>query len=313
MSSKGLPVVLMPAFTIPLANFLNGKTGASPQAIKRNDAPFTAPSARVLIVDDNLTNLKVAEGLLTQYRMRLDTCESGKDAIALAKAVRYDLIFMDHMMPEMDGIQATQALRAIKACERTPIVALTANAVVGMREMFLKNGMDDFLSKPIDRAKLYAILRKWLPTEKQQTSFVPSDDEERLSAGAYLPFAPVDGVDLERCFGNNGSNRDAFLDVIHTYVGRSRLLIEKLRDPGANLSEYAVYIHELKGSSYGICANKAGKMAESLELAAGRGDIETVKLGNCVFISTMETLLSNLRAVEDSLRKMQTSAFVSNS
>jgi signal transduction histidine kinase/CheY-like chemotaxis protein len=312
LSSKGLPVVLMPAFTIPLANFLNGKTGASPQALKRQDAPFTAPSARVLIVDDNLTNLKVAEGLLMQYKMRMDTCESGKDAIALAKAVRYDLIFMDHMMPEMDGIQTTQALRAIKACERTPIVALTANAVVGMREMFLKNGMDDFLSKPIDRAKLYAILRKWLPTEKQQTAFVPGDDEEKLFTNSYLPFTPIDGADLERCFGNNGSNREAFLDVIHTYVARSRLIIEKLRDPGSNLSEYFVYIHELKGSSYGICAHKVGKMAESLEQAAERGDIETVKLGNCVFIATVETLLSNLRAVEESMRRAQSGSLVRN-
>ncbi|MDR0867995.1 MAG: response regulator [Planctomycetota bacterium] len=129
---------------------------------------FTAPAARVLVVDDIATNLKVAKGLLADYQMQIDTCLSGADAVALARKNEYDLIFMDHMMPEMDGIEATKLIRELGERERNlPIVALTANAVSGMREMFLASGFNDFLSKPIDTEKLNALLEQWLPPIKR--------------------------------------------------------------------------------------------------------------------------------------------------
>jgi len=129
-------------------------------------AVFHAPDAKILIVDDIAINLKVAKGLMSPYNMQVDMCLSGAEAIEMIKEKDYDLVFMDHMMPEMDGIKATKIIRKFNA--EIPIVALTATAVVGMKEMFLENGFDDFLSKPIDTRKLNEILEKWIPKNKQE-------------------------------------------------------------------------------------------------------------------------------------------------
>ncbi|MDR2604357.1 MAG: transporter substrate-binding domain-containing protein [Desulfovibrio sp.] len=130
---------------------------------------FTAPEADVLIVDELPGNLMVAEGLLAPYRMRIFTCLSGREAVELVRARPFDLVLMDHMMPEMDGVEATKAFRAMdeERCRTMPVVALTANAVSGMREMFLANGFDDFLSKPVDVLKLDAVLTQWIPAGKR--------------------------------------------------------------------------------------------------------------------------------------------------
>jgi CheY-like chemotaxis protein len=121
-----------------------------------------------------VTNLKVAQALLLPYKMKIDICTSGPLSIELVKKNKYDLVFMDHMMPGMDGIEATAAIRAWEkerqgqdAGAGVPVIALTANAVSGMKEMFLQRGFDDYLAKPIELPKLQGILEKWLPPGKQ--------------------------------------------------------------------------------------------------------------------------------------------------
>ncbi|MDR3200065.1 MAG: response regulator [Spirochaetales bacterium] len=128
---------------------------------------FTTEGARVLLVDDIQINLEVAEFMLNGFGIEPDIASSGKDAVNLAREKQYDLILMDHMMPEMDGVEATLAIRNLGgACAALPIVALTANAVSGAKEMFLSNGFTDFLSKPMDNADLARGLQKWLPPER---------------------------------------------------------------------------------------------------------------------------------------------------
>ena len=127
---------------------------------------FTAPNAKILVVDDIDANLKVVKGLMQPYKMQVDLCTSGAEAIEMAKANNYDLVLMDHMMPEMDGVEATKLIRETHT--NLPIIALTANAVSGVKEMFLENGFNDFISKPIDTVELNAVLEKWLPKEKQE-------------------------------------------------------------------------------------------------------------------------------------------------
>jgi len=121
------------------------------------------PDCRVLVVDDLSTNLQVARGLLAPYGLQIDTVVSGPEAVEKAKAVQYDLIFMDHMMPEMDGITTALAIRKIDGYAHTPIVALTANALRGMKELYLEKGFQDYLSKPISPEALDEIINKWLP------------------------------------------------------------------------------------------------------------------------------------------------------
>jgi CheY-like chemotaxis protein/anti-sigma regulatory factor (Ser/Thr protein kinase) len=127
---------------------------------------FSAPDAKVLIVDDNPFNLKVAKGLLELVDIKARAVLSGQNAIDAVSRVDFDIVFMDHMMPEMDGVEATANIRALGGKhEQQAIVALTANAIAGAKEMFLQNGFDDFLSKPIEQKQLFEILRRWLPAE----------------------------------------------------------------------------------------------------------------------------------------------------
>ena len=125
---------------------------------------FNIPDARILIVDDIATNLKVAEGLLAPYKAKVDTCLSGAEAIELIKQHEYDLVFMDHLMPGMDGIETTTAIRTFN--QNIPIIALTANVISGMKEMFLEKGFSDFLAKPIDVSKLDEMLVRWIKKKK---------------------------------------------------------------------------------------------------------------------------------------------------
>jgi signal transduction histidine kinase/CheY-like chemotaxis protein len=128
---------------------------------------FTTENARVLLVDDIQINLEVAEFMLNCFGIEPDLASSGKQAVSLAREKQYDLILMDHMMPEMDGVEATHLIRGLGgACAALPIVALTANAVSGAKEMFLANGFTDFMSKPMDNADLARGLQKWLPPER---------------------------------------------------------------------------------------------------------------------------------------------------
>jgi CheY-like chemotaxis protein len=132
---------------------------------------FFAPTARALVVDDRSTNLMVASALISGFGVKVDSCRSGKEAVELVKSKKYDVVFMDHMMPEMDGVETTEIIRSMGAEDsyyrNLPIVALTANTIAGQREMFLRKGMNDFIAKPIDIKKLCSVLKKWIPKEKQ--------------------------------------------------------------------------------------------------------------------------------------------------
>jgi signal transduction histidine kinase/CheY-like chemotaxis protein len=153
---------------------------------------FSSPEFRVLIVDDIATNLSVAEGLMSPLQMKITTCLSGREAIDLARENAFDMIFIDHMMPDMDGIETARIIRGLRGYDKVPLVALTANAMTGMREMFMAHGFDDYISKPIETAKLNELMEKWIP------------GEARLVIEPDTPLAPenletleIEGLDAE--------------------------------------------------------------------------------------------------------------------
>jgi CheY-like chemotaxis protein len=170
--------ISLPVQSLSIANTLNGNAdskGYFESSGTGSTIRFSFPTARLLVVDDIATNLKVAEGLLIPYRAAVDTCLSAADAIekvkrAVSENREYDIVFMDHMMPEMDGIEATAIIRELEGerFKTMPIIALTANAVSGMREMFIEKGFSDFLAKPIDVSKLDESLGRWIPKEKRE-------------------------------------------------------------------------------------------------------------------------------------------------
>jgi CheY-like chemotaxis protein/HPt (histidine-containing phosphotransfer) domain-containing protein len=286
--NDSIQVITMPAYAVPIANTLNYISNNENRWEDNNW--FIAPQARALIVDDTPTNLTVAQGLLSPYQMQIDLCDSGEEALMLALKHHYDIIFMDHMMPGMDGIETTAKLRMIKRHEQTPIVALTANAVSGMREMFLNNGMNDFLSKPIDPARLDAVLNKWIPKWKRSEAVIsaPKPDESALSQ--------VEGVDITEALKRFSGDVEAYLNVVRAYVTHTPAMLKTLKSlEEKSLREYAIMVHGIKGSSYSICADIAGEMADELESAANAGDSATVMAKNDDFIELAEKLIENLK------------------
>ncbi|MDR2387447.1 MAG: response regulator, partial [Deltaproteobacteria bacterium] len=173
LGQESLTTVFMPIFGLTIASILNDVQLAprQPGAKAAQHTRFTAPEAKVLVVDDIMTNLKVAAGLMLPYGVKVDICESGEQSLNLVAKNEYDLIFMDHMMPGMDGLETTAAIRAMPGRGEVPIVALTANAISGVKEMFLSKGLSDFISKPIDPLKLEEMLYKWIPREKHIRQF----------------------------------------------------------------------------------------------------------------------------------------------
>ena len=173
ITGKNASVLAMPVFSIPIANFFNGVPDVyTVVSGMKAPADFAAPEANVLVVDDIVTNLKVAEGLLLPYKIKATLCKSGRQALNAIQSRHFDLVLMDHMMPEMDGIETMERIRSMGGSDpyykEAPVVALTANAVSGTKEMFLEKGFNDFLSKPIDIARLESVLKKWIPEEKQK-------------------------------------------------------------------------------------------------------------------------------------------------
>ncbi|MDR2433660.1 MAG: response regulator, partial [Treponema sp.] len=292
-SFQGIPVLLMPAYAVPVANLLNGVR--TNQGGRKSLIQFTAPAVRVLIVDDIMTNLKVAQGLLSAYRMQVDICDNGRSSVAKVKAGRYDLIFMDHMMPGMDGIEAMTQIRALEGeyFKQVPIVALTANALSGMEEMFLAKGFNDYLAKPIDISKLNRLMEKWIPREKRIGTDSGPEDNVPVSAGMFEG-KRIEGIDIQKGL-ERYKNDQTYLEILRSYADSMPEFIDTLRNAAPeSLDVYAVTVHGFKGASYQICAEETGRQAEVLEFAAKAGDWETVKNNNGIFIRNMEALLAGM-------------------
>ncbi|MDR2500514.1 MAG: response regulator [Treponema sp.] len=294
-------VLPMPVYADTIASLLNrepsplgGKTG-EPEL----ERFFTAPDARILVVDDIPTNIKVAGGFLAPYQAAVDTCLSGAEALELVKRREYDLIFMDHMMPDMDGIRTAAAIREWEqqpghTRRQVPIVVLTANAVLGVKNLYLEKGFNAYLAKPIETAKLNAIMRAWIPREKQLQKGAAETERKGLLDGVLVP-----GVDLEK--GKRQYREEAYLEVLRSYGVHIPALLEKLRRltgrpfSPETLREYAITVHGLKGSTYGICADGTAEKAEALELAARNGELQYVETHNGALIEEAAALAQNLR------------------
>jgi signal transduction histidine kinase/CheY-like chemotaxis protein len=266
------------------------------------------PYARVLIVDDVSTNLDVAKGIMKPYGMTIDCVTSGQSAIDRIRSedVHYDAIFMDHMMPEMDGIEATTIIRekiGTDYAKNIPIIALTANAIVGTDKMFLANGFQDFLSKPIDIIQMDEVINTWIrdKDKEKELNLVPNEVEllqssqDSLAASGILKEAHIDGLDIEGGLARFSGDVDAYLSTLRSYAQNTSALIDAVREvTQEKLPEIAVTVHGIKGSSFSISANALGKQAEALEHAAKADDLAFVLENIGSFIASAEGFLDEL-------------------
>jgi PAS domain S-box-containing protein len=265
------------------------------------------PYGKVLVVDDVTTNLDVARGLLLPYGLTIDCVQSGREAIQLVREekVRYDAIFMDHMMPEMDGIDATRIIRkeiGTEYAKTVPIIALTANALAGNEELFIAAGFNAFIAKPIDIMRLDVVLNQWVRDKQSEETLWKAEQEQEPrpreeAAAGILDAAKIEGINLKAGISRY-EGETVYLGLLRSYSIHTPELLEKLRSLSREtLPEYAVTVHGLKGASYGICAEAIGKEAEELEHAAKAGDYETVRDKNAAFIAGTEAALAEIGAL----------------
>jgi signal transduction histidine kinase/DNA-binding NarL/FixJ family response regulator/HPt (histidine-containing phosphotransfer) domain-containing protein len=299
--------LFMPAHTGDIAALINNRDDSE---YKRQGANFIAPNARVLIVDDINTNLVVAQGLLSAYLVEIDLCKNGLDAIDAVQAKEYDIVFMDHMMPEMDGIEAVSRIRALSAptgdCyfRNLPIIALTANAVSGVKEMFIKNGFNDFLAKPIEVNLLDNILEKWLPACKLEDRALDNNTSETNESDAALNELKSKGIDVEAGIYMTGGDVGNYLKTLAIFRDDGNEKIVLIRDCSENddLSLYGIHIHALKSASASIGAGKVSNIARTLETAAKNNNREFIVQNNEKFIEALSQLLESISAVIESVR-----------
>jgi len=266
-------------------------------------ARLNMPYARVLIVDDVITNLDVARGLMQPYHMQIDCVTSGREAIEaiMDTRVRYNAIFMDHMMPGMDGIEATHHIRNIgtEYADNIPIIALTANAIVGNEEMFLQNGFQAFISKPIEIASLDSVIREWVRDKEQETFYTETDESYCLiqndDKNRQAFDKGIEGINIQKGLSRFRDDKKAYINVLRSFAKNTAPLLETLQNVDKNnLTEYAVTVHGIKGSSGSICADETAKIAESLEKAAISGNYDYIISNNTNFITTVQNLISNI-------------------
>lgn len=262
-----LKIVKKPLYSLNLARLLNKELMLSDgEEESAEDLDFVAPEAEVLIVDDNAINLTVAEGLLEPLEMRIDTATSGKEAIEKISMKQYDLIFMDHMMPEIDGVETTHIIRRFhEEYQDIPIIALTANAVEGTKEMFLREGMNDFVAKPIDFSIIVSKIKHWLPEEKLQK--VHKQNKMKKEAQQEISI-DIEGLDTKFALKLLG-DEELFWSVLKDYyrvIEKKSKLIKSLEE-AEDWKGYTIEVHALKSASRQIGATVLADKAERMELA----------------------------------------------
>ena len=257
-------------FTIELPQKINSFETISESALSQNSSAaesgalsFTAPTAKVLLVDDIDTNIIVAQGLLSSYEIQTESCFRGIDAVEKVRSGFYDLVFMDHLMPETDGVEATKLIREFN--KDLPIIALTANAISGMREMFLENGFNDFLSKPIENKKLHKILEEWIPKEKQQIC-----ENKICSKG---------------CDYNLPNLLKFFVKDAKTAIKTLQKTIED-----GNVKLFTITVHAMKSALANIGEKELSAKADELEIAGRNEDLDFLNTQTAPFLKQLQEI-----------------------
>lgn len=250
--------------------------------IRKYRERFTAPYARLLVVDDTPVNLSVFESLLKRTKVQIDTALSGDEGISLYRQKHYDVIFLDHMMPDKDGIETLKEMKELADTpnKETPVVCLTANAISGMREMYMNAGFDDYITKPIDPDRLETMLLQYIPKGK----IAPASEEDEAD-DFFIPdfIFKLEDLDVNSGLMHCGS-RESYMVTLKMYLDSAQKNadeIEKYLKVG-DIQNITIKVHALKSTSRVIGALKLGDLAAQLEKAGEAGDTETLEreIGN---------------------------------
>ena len=273
----------------------NVLTEKEEEELKSSNESFIAPMAKVLAVDDNVTNIKVIQGILSMYQIRVDTATSGQECLEKLQSNHYHLILMDQMMPIMDGIETTRAIRELpdKEVRNIPVIALTANAIRGAREMFMENGFQDYISKPMDIGILEKILRKYLPNE-----FIHLVDKKNPKISLGKPIQ-IPQVDVDAGIANYGNSRQRYIQILRYIYDDGEEQIARMRKQVRNkkYDEFLFEAHALKGLAKGIGAAELSELARVQEMAAREKHYNVIDEGADHLFEQYQMLLANIKYV----------------
>jgi len=277
-----ITLVLKPLHFISIVPILNGEN-LTQNKKAQNEYTFIAPTAKVLIVDDNFVNLKVAEGLLEKFKVQVTPATGGFEAIdIIMKEQNFDLVLMDHMMPQIDGVDTVKLIRSSNSlyCRKVPIIAFSANAVKEAQLMFLNNGFNDFLAKPIEVKALKQILMKWIPKDKlekvsgdvakmqnQQNNNQQGFTQNKESMNLKL-------IDIQAGLNSCMGDKNAYKEILMIFAksGKKNInLIINSSKMGA-IKDFTTYVHSVKSSAKSIGAMSLSEQSYQLEMAGKSND-----------------------------------------
>jgi len=232
---------------------------------------FVAPDAKILLVDDHEMNLFVMESLLKSTQVQITSCKSGQECLSHMEKEEYDIVLLDHMMPKMDGIETIRQIKERHLKKNAYIIALTANAIAGAREMYLSNGFDDYLSKPIEIEALETMLLKYIPYHKvyaadpAKSVSAPESAEEMITAQTET--TDYEYIDIEVGLQYCAHSKEMYRDFLKIYYDGSEGKIKQLTESYAeeNWNDYVAYVHSLKSTSLSVGCVQLSKLAADME------------------------------------------------
>ncbi|MCI5730289.1 MAG: ATP-binding protein [Eubacterium sp.] len=297
-----------PFFSLSIINILNAGTLGENGTLKKKH--IICPDVKVLVVDDEPMNLTVAEGIFHDYQMLVKTAPSGKKALEICTLEDFDLIFLDHMMPEMDGVETLKRLRKIQIDKNKvfTIVAFTANAVSGARKMFLQEGFDEFVSKPVETMELERILKKVLP--KSAIAYV--EEQERNMTKSEVAEEPDVQKDEMLLLENAGirtqsgiqycrGDKEFYGEVLAQFAREAAAKETKIQDfyCQQDMDNYRIQVHALKSASKMIGADELSEMARQVEEAAKNQDVSYITEHQEELLSTYRRVVKKIVDVLD--------------
>lgn len=261
---------------------------------------------QVLVVDDNFVNLRVADGIMKSYGLTVDTASSGMEAVELCKNKQYQFVFMDQMMPEMDGVEAMEEIRSIsphyaKGGEGK-IIVLTADAISGARKELMKQGFDEYLGKPINLKQMERLFVKFLPKEKitmQQPKEVRKDREQKEEKEINYLRSILSEVDIQKGIENCGGELDDYLKVLKIAWDYGEKQLEELHDlqKQKNYADYTTKVHSMKSTAMNMGAVGLSNMAKDQEMAGKQGNYSYIDAHMELFCREYQMLLKKIGEV----------------
>ena len=268
----------------------------SRQENERYRESFQAPDALILVVDDTRMNLEVCKGLLKKTKVQIDVAESGAECLQMCEQKEYHLILLDHKMPHMDGVECLQRIRQQEEGlnTNTTVIALTANAITGAKEYYLKNGFDDYLSKPVQGEKLEQLLCQYLPSE-----LLLSPEEATIASYETMSteVPEIIGIDEEDALSYAGESQEEYLKNLKLYLEEydsKRTQIQEAFEKD-DWENYQILAHSIKSTSRLIGANDMSLLAKSMEEAAAKRNAIRIRGDHEVFMDQYERLCQRIK------------------